>query len=145
MRYLSMNCSKCVLSICMCITICAFLCSCSIRGSGEDSVKLRDLDFETVTEEALPHELKTIINNRKEQLFKTTYDDGSTLYIIIGYGKQPTGGYSIRVNELYETKDAVHLRTEFIGPSKNETVTQAVSYPYIVVKTSFVDKPVVFH
>ena len=133
-----------ILMICMCMTICAILCSCSFQGSDTDSAKLRDMDFGIVPEENVPDELRAIIDKQKKKLFKTTFEDGKNLYIVIGYGKQPTGGYSIKVNELYETKNSLHIETEFVGPSKNESVTQAVSYPYIVVKTTFIDKPVVF-
>ena len=130
--------------LCLGMIISAILCSCGIRSSKSDTAKLRDLDFEIISEEAIPAELMTIINERKEKAFKTTFEDGNGSYIVIGYGRQPTGGYSIKVHALYETKDSLHIETEFIGPSKNETVTQTVSYPYIVVKTTLSDKPVIF-
>lgn len=134
-----------ILLICMCIVMCGIFCSCSITGvSKENESDKEDVEFDIVSDEKLPSELKKIINERKEKLFKTTFEDGGDLYIVVGYGKQPTGGYSIKVNELYETNNGLYIKTEFMGPSKSETVTQAVSYPYIVVKTKYSDKPVVF-
>lgn len=138
------NLSRLAEILCIGMIISAILCSCGIRSLESDTKKISEPDFEIISEEALPSELLTIINERKEKSFKTTFEDGNGLYIVIGYGRQPTGGYSIKVNELYETKDSLHIETEFIGPSKNETVTQTVSYPYIVVKTTMIDKPVVF-
>lgn len=109
-----------------------------------DENKIGDLKFEIVPDDKLPDELKKIIDDRKSEAFKTTYADANNLYIIVGYGKQPTGGYSISVSELYESKNGIYFKTDFLGPSKSESVTQTVTYPYIVVKLEYTDKSVVF-
>lgn len=121
--------------------------SCMFGACGKETAdenKIGELKFEVIPDDKLPDELKTIINERKGEMFKTTYTDENNLYIIVGYGKQPTGGYSISVSELYETKNGIHFKTEFLGPSKSENVTQTVTYPYIVVKLEYTDKSVVF-
>ncbi len=134
-----------ILTICLCVVVCGIFCSCSITGkSNENEGNKKEAEFDIMPEERLPSELKKIINERKEKMFKTTFQDGDDLYIVVGYGKQPTGGYSIKVHELYETNNGLYIKTEFVGPSKSESVTQAVSYPYVVVKTKYVNKPVVF-
>lgn len=123
--------------------ICLYaLTACSVET--EDKKKIGDVDFTVVPEEGIPEELKKIIEERKEEIFKTTYTDKDNLYIVVGYGKQPTGGYSIRVSELYKTKNGMYIKTEFIGPSKNEEVPQTVTYPFIVVKMDYTDKSVIF-
>ena len=93
----------------------------------------------------IPGRLKTKIEENKTTAFKITYKDGEDLYIAVGYGERPTGGYSIAVNDLYLGENAIHITTTLIGPSKDETVTQVLTYPYIVVKTAFREEPVVFH
>jgi hypothetical protein len=129
--------------ICFGIFMCAnVLTGCSIESN--DEKKLGEVDFTVVPEESIPVELKTIIDERKKDMFKTTFIDNDSLYIIIGYGSQPTGGYSIGVSELYETKNGIYVKTEFLGPSKNEVVSQMVTYPYIVIKLDYIDKSVVF-
>ena len=119
-----------------------FLCGCSIRE--EDSVKLRDLEFTLVSEERLPEELKTMIEEKKQEPFKFTYTDQENLYLCIGYGEQATGGYSITVNELYLMENAIYVHTNLLGPSPKEKENPAVSYPYVVIKTENLDKNVVF-
>lgn len=133
--------TKILLIICMVICLYAFT-ACSVETT--DKKKLGDVDFTVVPEENIPEELKKIIDERKGELFKTTYTDKENLYIVIGYGKQPTGGYSIRVSELYQTKNGMYIKTEFIGPSKNEEVPQTVTYPFIVIKMDYTDKSVIF-
>ena len=71
--------------------------------------KLKDIEFTVLGEENIPEELKQIIDEKKEKEFKITYQDGDFLYICVGYGKQETGGYSITINELYLTANAIHM------------------------------------
>lgn len=127
-----------------CIQIlCVFmLAGCQIT---EDSgMKLRDLEFTLLSDDTTPEELKALIDERKAEEFKFTYSDKDFLYICIGYGEQSTGGYSIAVNELYLTDNAIYVDTNLLGPSPKEKENPAVSYPYIIIKTEFLDKTVVF-
>jgi hypothetical protein len=108
-----------------------------------ERVKLRDLEFVILSEEALPAELKTIIDERKTEEFKLTYSDADALYICIGYGQQKTGGFSITVDELYLTENAIYAETTLLGPDGSEKPSKAPSYPYIVIKTEALDETVV--
>lgn len=109
-----------------------------------DVKKLKDLEFTVVEDADLPGELKEIIDEKKENPFKLSYSNKDNLYIVVGYGKQNSGGYSISVEQLYLTSNAIYIDTNLIGPSKDDLVTQGVTYPYIVVKLEFLDKSVVF-
>lgn len=110
----------------------------------EERVKLRDLDFTVLAEEKIPEELLSIVNEKKAEPFKLTYSDRDYLYICIGYGEQATGGYSIAVNELYETDSAIYVNTELLGPAPEEKNNPTPSYPYIVLKTEYLDQTVIF-
>jgi len=110
----------------------------------DERVKLRDLDFTVLSEEKIPQELMTIIQEKKGEPFKLTYSDNEYLYISIGYGEQATGGYSIAVNELYLTDNAVYVNTNLLGPEASEKNNPTPSYPYIVIKTEYLDETVIF-
>lgn len=116
--------------------------SCGVKK--QEVKKIKDLEFTIVEENNIPEELLKIIEEKKKVSFKLTYSDAEYLYIVVGYGEQKTGGYSIAVDELYLAENAVYINTNLIGPSKDEKVAQVLSYPYIVVKTEYVDKSVVF-
>ena len=73
-----------------------------------------------------------------------TFQDQGFLYICGGYGVQETAGYSITVNALYETGNAIYIDTNLIGPGPEEKGKNTPTYPYIVVKTENLDKSVVF-
>lgn len=121
---------------------CFLFTGCSLTGQSDKKVK--DLEFTVVSENRLSDELKEIIDQRKAESFKLTYHDGDYLYLVVGYGEQPTGGYSIAVDELYLTEDAIKVRTTLIGPGPEDAKTQTPSYPYIVLKIMYLDKTVLF-
>ena len=109
--------------------------------------KIKDLEFTVLAEENIPEELRTVIEEKKSSAFKVTYQDNGFLYICVGYGQQVSGGYSITVNALYLTDNAIYADTTLLGPDPADPATEkkkAPSCPYIVLKTEFIDKPVVF-
>lgn len=121
---------------------CLFLNACGIQKS--DSTKVRDLDYTVLEPEEIPDQLMEMIEEKKEGDFRLTYTYEGYLYIARGFGMQETGGYSIQVRELYLSSNAVYFETELLGPGKDEQAAQAVSCPYIVIKTEAVDENVVF-
>ena len=124
--------------------LCVVLTGCGM--SGERNIKLRDLDFTVLSEEKIPEELKTVIAEKGSEPFRLTYSDNQNLYISIGYGEQKTGGYSIAVDELYLTDDAVHVSTSLLGPDITGQKSGAgkPTTPYIVIKTELLDKTVIY-
>ncbi len=126
----------------MAMVVAVVLTGCTMLS--DERVKLRDLEFTVLSEEKIPEELKTIIEEKKAENFKLTYSDNEYLYISIGYGEQSTGGYSIAVNELYLTDNAVYVNTNLLGPEASEKKNPAPSYPYIVIKTEYLDETVIF-
>lgn len=141
---------KCyIVGVIAAIVMVASLCSCG-GGTKDMNRKIKDIEFTVIGEDKLPEELKMIIDEKKEKEFKITYQDNDFLYICVGYGKQDTGGYSIVVKDLYLTGNSVYVDTNLIGPeAENRELYQAqesesASYPYIVIKTEYFDKSVVF-
>ena len=112
--------------------------------SVQQSESQDDMEFTVVSEDRLPEELKEIVEGKKESAFKLTYADEGYLYICTGYGKQDSGGYSITVDSLYETDNAIYVNTNLLGPKAGSASGNSPSYPYIVIKVEFRDKTVVF-
>lgn len=115
---------------------------CSSAETEEE--KIRDLEFTIAGPGEIPAELSEIIEQKKKESFRLTYSGGQELYIAAGYGEQKTGGYSICVPELYLTDNAITIKTELIGPDREAQAGTGPSWPYIVVKTEMIEKPVVF-
>ena len=121
---------------------CLLLWGCGIEEKSDKKVK--ELEYSIVSEKELPEEVKQAIAEKKEDEMKITYESDKDLYIIRGYGKQKTGGYSIQVKKFYQAKNAVYLETELVGPGETDVKKKANSYPYIVIKTEKTEDVVVF-
>lgn len=131
-----------IISAILCISMLWLLTGCSAEKMNTE--KLRDIAFTVVPEDDIPEELEEMIEDKEGDMFKLTFADKGDLYIAVGYGTQKTSGYSIEVKELYETKNAIIIHTNLIGPSNEEKIVERETEPYIVVKMEFVDKNVVF-
>ena len=98
-----------------------------------DCIRRRDAAGNTTTDSGIG-----------ERIIPETYADKDYLYIIVGYGAQPTSSYSIEVEELYESSNAIYVTTMLKGPSKTEKVLEVETYPVITIKIPYEEKPVVF-
>lgn len=134
---------KHVLQMMTVVIITLALAGCEAEKTTSD--KLKDLNFTVVGEAEQPDALKDIIAEKSKSAFQISYTIGEELYIAIGYGEQPSGGYSITVNEFYETPDSLFIDTTLLGPGSAENVTDTPTTPYIVIKTeNIADKPIEF-
>jgi len=126
-----------------CIMMMLFLAGCAGESTEDD--KLKDIEFTVIGEDQQPDSLKEIIAEKSAQPFQISYTLGEELYIAVGYGEQPSGGYSISVNAFYETEESLVIDTTLIGPGKPENVTNTPTQPYVVIKTeNIADKAIEF-
>lgn len=101
------------------------------------------LEYTVTDQSQIPEEALKLIEEKKENEFQMAYQKGEDLYLIKGYGRQMSGGYSIQVTDLSASVNAVFFATKLIGPTE-EVQGGEPSYPYIVVKTEYRDLPVQF-
>ncbi|SCI31548.1 Uncharacterised protein [uncultured Clostridium sp.] len=114
------------------------------QSGNSEETQGEDLEFTVIGEADIPAALKELIDKKREKPFKLTYADGQEMYIVIGEGPQKGGGYSVAVKALYETDNSIVIRTELMGPEAGEAKGTENSYPVLIVKTEYRDKPVVF-
>lgn len=125
------------------IVIFLFLLSgCSFQK--DDMKKLRDIEYTVVDESKCPEELLEYIKGEKKEPFEITYGDEGYLYIVKGYGVKETSGYSIEIEECFETEDTIWVKTNLLGPKKEEEIMEKETCPYIVLKVEYSDKIVMF-
>ena len=101
------------------------------------------LKYTVVDSARIPEEAAALIEEKKAAEFQMIYQSGEDMYLIKGYGRQMSGGYSIQVTELSLSSAAVVFKTKRIRPS-DASHGSAPSYPYIVVKTEYREEPVQF-
>lgn len=126
----------------LCLGALLTMSACSVQKIQEE--KIRDLDYTVLCEEDIPEELQEQIQRKKMEEFRLTYEDQGILYLAKGYGERETSGYQVELKACYETENALHIRTELLGPSKKEKIIREKTNPYIVVKLSSVGKNVMF-
>ena len=119
-----------------------FFTGCNIRVISEENK--REIPFVILGQDVISEEVKQLIESRKEEQIKLTYVDEEKRYIIIGYGKQKTGGYSIYIEDLYATDNAIIVDTALVAPKKKEEGKKTPSYPVMVIQISEMALPVVF-
>ena len=78
-----------------CTAVFLILCmsGCSVTDLG--GTKKQELDFTVLEKEDIPEELKTQIEEKKDEPMKLTYTDQGQMYLVRGYGKKESSGYSI--------------------------------------------------
>lgn len=128
----------------MILLILVMLAAVNCSKKADNSGKGKELAFTVVDDINVPEELKEIIDGKKENAFQMTFTSGDSMYLVVGYGEQATGGYSIKVGSLYMAEDGIHIQTDLLGPDKEEKISNKVSYPYIVVKTPTIDAEVTY-
>lgn len=133
---------KRLLSVIMMLGLCLLLCAC--QSGGASAEKIRDMEFTLVASGDVPADIQRLIDEKKANEFQITYSDGEYKYIVIGYGEQATGGFSIKVSQLYLTQDNICIQTTLEGPTSNDEAGSAKSYPFIVIKIENIDNVVIF-
>ena len=65
------------------------------------------LKYTVADRSQIPEEAAKLIEEKKEKEFQMVYQKGKDLYLIKGYGRQMSGGYSIQVTDLSASVNAV--------------------------------------
>ena len=131
-----------VLSVLAALCLCLSVGGCSMFDTSDK--KVSDMEFTVTDAEELPEEIRAMIEERKNEAFQMAYHDGSSSYIIVGYGQQETSGYSIQVGDVYQGENGIWVDTDLIGPEKSEATEAVPSYPYVVIKIESVDQTIRF-
>ena len=92
----------------------------------------------------IPEEFLAEIEASKEEPMMLTYGDKGYLYAARGYGVQDTTGYSVKVEQCYETENGIRVVTSLLGPEKEEKILKKKTCPYVVIKMEYTDKEVEF-
>lgn len=87
--------------------------------------------FEILTE---PNEIKMLENDPLLAAKMKQADIANSNYVILNMGEKNTGGYSIGIEKVEETDKNIIITVKEKNPAPDAMVTQAITYPYTVVK-----------
>ena len=87
--------------------------------------------YEIFTEEK---EFRLLIDNADLRKKIKPDDIKKANFIILNMGQMPTGGYSIGIKKIVNTKDELQIHIFKKSPKPNENVTQAITNPITIIK-----------
>ena len=102
-----------------------------VLSPGRATTSGEAIDFEVITEEEPSIEFIKSIRG-----FGLIREDEAYYYVYVGSGERNTGGYDIYVSDMVKIDDQVHITVGETIPSKDDMVTQALTYPYQIVRYS---------
>lgn len=99
----------------------------------ESELSITEVDYED-----LPEVLQDKVDDLKSTKNYKAYEYNDYIYLFAAMGKKNTGGYEIVFDEVYkvEADDDFYVKAviDTDEPDSDDVVTQAVTYPYSVVK-----------
>lgn len=114
---------------------------CSL-GKTQGGNQKSNIEYTLIKAEDVPETFKSQIDMEMKQEFDMVYSDGNYMYIAIGYGELPTGGYNISLEELVEKNGKICIRTRLHAPEDESNVIQEFTCPYLVIKLEDSDRKV---
>lgn len=99
------------------------------------------LDYDIITD-PLPESVYTLVQKNRTKAGVYSISENGYRYIVVAGGEKPTGGYTLSVDGMWETKGAVYVRTTLHVPAPGEMVPQLITYPCAIVRIQDTKKPV---
>ena len=131
---------------------------CTQLPPNDNDFQEKELSFDTVDKD-----VNSIIQERAQKVIQNSEDflelwneigslkmleeiDFSKYTVIAVFqGQQPTGGYSIEINKVKETKDKIQVYIIETFPDPNDVVTQALTSPYHIISIAKTNKEIEFN
>lgn len=109
-----------------------------VKDAEDNTAEETKLSVSSVAYENLPEVLQDKVDDLKSTKNYKAYEYNDYIYLIATMGKKNTGGYDIDFEDVYKVENGndfiVKASIDTDEPSTNDIVTQAVTYPYSVVK-----------
>lgn len=118
-----------------------FLTGCTMQKNEIESERT-DVPYTIVEVREIPQALMEVIEENKHQEMRFSYEDEDSLYLVRGYGRQSTGGYSIAVTQCSEDETTMWFDTRLLGPEDTRSLAKEPSFPYLVIKTEGREKEI---
>jgi RNase H-fold protein (predicted Holliday junction resolvase) len=109
-----------------------------VKNAADNTAEETKLSVASVDYEDLPEVLQDKVDDLKATKNYKAYEYNDYIYLLATMGKKSTGGYDIDFEDVYKVeKDDDFIVKAVVDtdvPASDDNVTQAVTYPYSVVK-----------
>lgn len=109
---------------------------CNAVEEDVDITEPTEFDYEIIEEDALEEETaKEWYDENKESYgFYTHAISDQEKYLLVSAGEKSTGGYSLEIDGVNEVSQMITFNINLNEPSEDDMVTQALTYPNLLVK-----------
>lgn len=154
MKEISHNKKRRIIFFLSALLLCQFVTACGMKKDKQRA----EMEYTVCDETKLPDELRDIIEEKKNGVFKLSYVNNDGMYIAVGYGAHNRQNLSVIVEDVYKTDNAIYVETNLYTTDEINDISesdlasesdairagQPSMYPYIVIKCEKSDLPVVF-
>lgn len=81
-----------------------------------------------------PNEIKMLLSDEKLKEKINANDIQQSNFVILNMGEKPTGGYTIKVDNVTETATNIVIKVKELAPEPGAMLIQSITYPYTIVK-----------
>ena len=130
------NASKMPYLIISILLILVMIAGCAAPQDGTDrGITTNDIEYEIITDDMLDEDTKDLIEQIKHiKGYRVIKEEDGYYYVFIGMGERPTGGYAIKIKSAEDIEGVTRILIEETVPGKDDMVTEALTYPYLVIK-----------
>ena len=108
---------------------------CNTVEDGKNLIEPTEFDYEIIEEAALEETAKEWYEVNKENYgFYSHTVDGQEKYLLVSAGERRTGGYSLEIEGVNKSSRMITFNIDLNEPSSDDMVTQALTYPNLLVK-----------
>ncbi len=100
------------------------------------------VDWEEVEREDVPEEIAGWVEEMKYEQGVHLLPAGEYRYLLVAWGEKPTGGYAVEVTDVEDDRGTVRVNAELISPDPDDAVTQALTYPHMLLRLPAGDSPI---
>lgn len=118
------------------ISIIVFSVGCNTVEENVDLTEPTEFDYELIEEDAIEDEAaKNWYQENKEDYGSYTHSvSEQEKYLLVSAGERRTGGYSLEIEGVNELNQMITFNIALNEPSAEDMVTQALTYPNLLVK-----------
>lgn len=101
-----------------------------------DLTEPTEFDYEIIEEDVLEEEAtkEWYEENKENYGFYTYAISDQEKYLLVSAGEKRTGGYSLEIEGVNELSQMISFNINLNEPSEDDMVTQAITYPSLLVK-----------
>ncbi len=110
------------------------------ENEGNKEVSYEKVEYEGIEDNVLPEDVQEKIEELKIKRGYTYFKIEDEYVIFISMGEKNTGGYSISVVSAENVHGTIRITVEEKSPGKDDIVTQAITYPYTLIKIKGVEE-----